>query len=81
MKKSGGYPSKDERKRLIARFGFSDKKVYNWFHGQRVRERFLFVLGPPPFFDNFPFLFLRLSFSFLSENLPRGNGVWALLWG
>ncbi len=31
--KSGGYPSKDERKRLIARFGFLDKKVYNWFNG------------------------------------------------
>ena len=28
---------------------------------------FLFALGPPPFFGSFPFLFLRLSFSFFSR--------------
>jgi hypothetical protein len=37
--KSGGHPGRNERKRLIERFGFSRKKVYNWFYGRRTRER------------------------------------------
>jgi hypothetical protein len=36
--RSGGHPGRLERKRLMEQFGFSKKKVYNWFYCRRARE-------------------------------------------
>ena len=32
---TSGYPSKWQRQELAARFGYTEKKVYNWFHIRR----------------------------------------------
>jgi hypothetical protein len=33
--RSGGYPARWERQELAARFGYTEKKIYNWFHTLR----------------------------------------------
>ena len=36
-RRSGGYPSKQESKRLMRCFSLSKEKVYRWFYNRRAR--------------------------------------------